>query len=143
AAVNGTMTRALELDDVSEAALMHTTATVVPAALAAAQAAGRPVDGRELLTAIAIGIDLCNRLATAALFHPERPGGPRITSPTYRIGVYAAAAVAAKLWGYDEEGIVRAMGLAHGQVSGGQQGIWDRSLAVRVQQGLCAQSGVF
>ena len=49
--VNGIMARALELDDVSEQALIHTTASVVPAALAAAEYLSEPVDGKRLITA--------------------------------------------------------------------------------------------
>lgn len=142
AAANSVMCRALDFDDVSERALMHTTASVVPAALAAAQSAGRPVTGREFLTAIAVGIDLANRMSLAGLAARLPSSGPRLIAPTFLVSVFAAAAAACSIWKLDARTVVHALGLAHSQASGNQQATFDGTLAVRVQQGLSTGAGV-
>lgn len=142
-AVNGTMCRALELDDVSETALIHTTATVVPVALAAAEYLDVPVTGERLLTAIAVGIDVANRLSLAPIHAVDGENyRPRGMSYTYQVGTFAGAATAANLWGLDETATLHALGLAYSQAAGNQQCLIDGALAVRVQQGLSASSGV-
>src|SRR6185369_3975802 len=62
ALVNATMARALELDEVHEQALVQSTATIVPVALAAAERWGQ-TSGKELIAAVAVGLDVCCRLA--------------------------------------------------------------------------------
>lgn len=141
--VNGTMCRALELDDVSEQALIHTTASVVPAALAAAEYLTEPVDGKRLITAVAVGVDVANRLSLAPNHAMDGPNyRPRGMSYTYQIGTFAAAAAVASLWGFDEQTTLHAFGLAYSQAAGNQQCLLDGALSVRVQQGLSASSGV-
>lgn len=142
-AVNGTMCRALELDDVSEQALIHTSATVVPVALAAAEYLDGPVGGERLLTAIAVGIDVANRLSLAPNHAMDGENyRPRGMSYTYQVGTFAAAATAASLWGFDTTTTLHALGLAYSQAAGNQQCLIDGALAVRVQQGLSASSGL-
>src|SRR6201999_1067115 len=124
--VNGTMCRALELDDVSEQALIHTTASVVPAALAAAEYLTEPVDGKRLITAIAVGVDVANRLSLAPNHAMDGPNyRPRGMSYTYQIGTFAAAAAVANLWGLDERTTLHAFGLAYSQAAGNQQCLLD------------------
>src|ERR1700730_19396860 len=62
ALVNGTMARALEIDEVHEKALLHSAASLVPIALAVADETGR-VSGREMLTALVLGMDLAARFS--------------------------------------------------------------------------------
>jgi 2-methylcitrate dehydratase PrpD len=141
--VNSTMCRALELDDVSEQALIHTTASVVPGAIAAAEYLDEPVDGRRLLTAVAVGIDVANRLSLAPNHAMDGPNyRPRGMSYTYQIGTFATAAAIANLWGFDELTTLHAFGLAYSQAAGNQQCLLDGALAVRVQQGLSGAAGV-
>jgi 2-methylcitrate dehydratase PrpD len=141
--INGTMCRALELDDVSEQALIHTTASVVPAALAAAEYLSEPVDGKRLITAVAVGVDVANRLSLAPNHAMDGPNyRPRGMSYTYQIGTFAAAAAVANLWGFDALTTLHAFGLAYSQAAGNQQCLLDGALSVRVQQGLSSASGV-
>ena len=142
ALVNATLARALELDDVHEKALVHATATVVPVALAVAEQAG-PVDGREFLASVVMGIDLACRLSMAPVISL---GGteyePRSMSYTYQTGTLAGSLVAARLAGLDREGMADAFGNGYSQCAGNLQGLAEGSVMVRVQQGLAASSAV-
>jgi len=142
ALVNATLARALEIDDVHEVGLTHSTATMVPVALAVADHMGG-TSGRDLLTAIAMGIDLGVRLSMAPI---TDLGGaeyrPRSMSRTYQTGTLAGSLVAARLAGLDLERTKDAFGNAYSQCAGNLQGLAEGSLTVRVQQGICAQSAV-
>lgn len=143
AVANGAACRALETDDVHEQGVIHVTATVVPAAIAAAQAANHPVTGRELLGAIALGSDAAVRMSLAACpLDSWEGGGIRGMSTTYQVGTFASALTAARLWRLSYEQVVHAMGYAYSLASGNQQATYDGGLAIRVQQGLSAGSGL-
>ncbi|MEE8489422.1 MAG: MmgE/PrpD family protein, partial [Acidimicrobiia bacterium] len=64
ALVNGTMAHALDFDDTHLPSVLHPSASVVPAALAVAEAEGSA--GADVASAIAIGIELTCRLGMAA-----------------------------------------------------------------------------
>jgi 2-methylcitrate dehydratase PrpD len=142
ALLNATLARALELDDVHETALVHATATMVPVALAVAEQVGG-VDGRQFLTAVAMGVDLACRLSMAPVISL---GGneyqPRAMSYTYQTGTLAGSLVAARLAGLDRRGLTDAFGNAYSQCAGYLQGLAEGSLMVRVQQGLAASAAV-
>jgi len=63
ALLNGTMAHALDFDDTHLPSVLHPSASVVPAALAAAELSG--ASGPELLDAIAVGIEVTCRLGMA------------------------------------------------------------------------------
>lgn len=63
ALANAAMGRALDYDDVHEAAMCHTMVGVVPAALAVAEAVG--ASGREFLAAVAAGAEVEVRIGLA------------------------------------------------------------------------------
>ena len=125
-----------------EIGLTHSTATMVPVASAVADRSGA-VTGRELLTAVAVGIDLGVRLSMAPV---TDLGGsayqPRSMSRTYQTGTLAGSLVAARLTGLDVEVSKDAFGNAYSQCAGNLQGLAEGTLTVRVQQGVCAQSAV-
>ncbi len=73
ALVNSALTRAMELDDVHEKALVHATATTVPVALAVAEQSGG-ISGRRFVDAVTLGNDIACRLAIAL----DMPLGERI-----------------------------------------------------------------
>jgi 2-methylcitrate dehydratase PrpD len=142
ALVNATLARALELDDVHERALVHSTATVVPVALAVAEQVGG-VDGREFLTTVAMGIDLICRLSMAPVISLGGEAySPRSMSYTYQTGTLVGSLVAARLAGLDEEGVADAFGNAYSQCAGNLQSLAEGSLMVRIQQGLAASAAV-
>ena len=61
--LNGTMAHACDFDDTHAMAVVHAGITVIPACLAIAERRGG-VTGKELITAVASGIDLSCRLGT-------------------------------------------------------------------------------
>ncbi|MCC3266943.1 MmgE/PrpD family protein [Arthrobacter gengyunqii] len=61
--VNGVLAHSLDYDDTHLPSVLHPSASVIPAVLAAAQAAGK--DGRETIAAIAVGLEICVRLGMA------------------------------------------------------------------------------
>lgn len=134
---NSTMARALDLDDVYEAAINHVTCSVLPAALAMAEQTGR-LSGLELIAAVALGRDLICRLGLANLNTAHERG----RSQTYQYNTFAAAAVAGRYLGLGIEEMVAALGLAYGQGLSNRQGVIDGSMSVRVHQGLCTQLGL-
>lgn len=135
--VNGTMGRARDFDDVHEKAVLHPSVSVIPATLAAAELIGG-VDGRDFITAVALGVDLTCRLGMAPRTGPNISG----MSTTWQCGTFGAAAAAGKVIGLDYGKLMEAMGIAYGQASGNQQAIAEGSTAVRVQQGLTTWAGI-
>jgi 2-methylcitrate dehydratase PrpD len=134
---NATMSRALDLDDVYEEAIVHVTASVLPAALAMAEKTGQ-VSGRELITTVALGRDLICRMALANL----NVDGERGRSMSYQFNTFASAAVTGRYLELDLDQIVAAFGLAYGQGLSNRQGVIDGTMSVRVHQGFTAHLGV-
>lgn len=118
ALVNGTLAHSLDYDDTHLPSVLHPSASIVPAALAVAQAAGR--DGRQLTAAIAVGLEICVRLGMAGYDREARNNtyfdrGQHATSICGTIGAAAGAAV---LLGLDADGVTHAIGLAASMAGG-------------------------
>jgi 2-methylcitrate dehydratase PrpD len=139
ALVNAAMARSLEIADVHEPALMYTTATMLPVALAVAEAHPR-CSGAELVTAVTLGIDVAARLGRAP--HLSDEANQRPMSHTFQMGGLGAAVVAGKLQGLSAEGLRNAMGIAYSQCAGNQQSIHEGALTAAVQQGITASTGI-
>jgi 2-methylcitrate dehydratase PrpD len=133
---NGVMARALDICDHIQPGL-HTGSAPIPAALAAAELAGG-CTGKDLLAAVAAGTALSLRLNKFMTDH-EYDG----LDPTCVCSVFSAAAAASKLLHLTGEQTLHALALAFNRSGGGNlQNHIDGSLAVRVTEGWCAQSGV-
>jgi 2-methylcitrate dehydratase PrpD len=89
---NGAMAHALDYEDAFDAAPAHPNASLIPAALAVAQAVA-PVSGERFLTAMAVGCDLACRLALSAGSGLEEGGW----YPPPIFGAFGAVAAAAHL----------------------------------------------
>ena len=140
--VNATVSRALELDDVHERALLHPTVATAPIALSVAEH-DRRIDGRRLLTALVAGQETMCRLGLAPEYHVSGPGHrPRGWSFTYQCGIVGGALVAALLRDFDGRRTLDALGNAYTALAGNQQAIQEAVLAIRVQQGVAAQTAV-
>jgi 2-methylcitrate dehydratase PrpD len=135
--VNGTMGRARDFDDVHEKAVLHPSVSVIPAALAVAELCGG-INGRDFITAVALGVDLTCRLGMAPRTGPNISG----MSTTWQCGTFGAAVAAGKVMGLNHESLMNAMGIAYSQASGNQQIIAEGSTVVRVQQGLTTWAGI-
>ena len=137
ALVNGAASRARDIDEVHEAAVMHSMATVLPVCLAVAEWKGG-VPGRELIPAIVAGVDIMTRMGISLDNSPNVSG----ISSTWQLGTFGAAAAAGRLLGLDETGIVSALGSAACMAAGNQQPIIEGTMLVRVMQGITAQNGM-
>lgn len=112
ALVNGVAGHALDFDDSLPALRGHPTATVLPAALAAAEQTG--AGGAELLAAFAAGVEVAARVGVL-LGEDHYARGWHATAT---VGCIGAAAAAARLLGLDADATARAMGLAGVQAAG-------------------------
>ena len=123
-----------EFDCVHDAAVIHPFTTALPVALAAAEAKGG-VTGRELLTAVALGIDVSCSIGIASR-SPMRHFRPGTT------GAFGAVAAAGKLLGFDEETLANAMGILYSQISGTLQPHHEGSVVNSMQTGFNARAAV-
>src|SRR5262245_18444746 len=110
--VNGVFGHALDFDDVHASVHGHPSTTMVPAAIAAGEAAG--ASGRDVLAAYAVGLEVGGKLGVA-LGNGHYQRGWHATATT---GVFASAAVAARLLGLDVAQLRNALGLAASQAAG-------------------------
>lgn len=109
---NGTLAHALDFDDTHLPSVLHPSASIVPAALAAGQACA--ADGARVVRAVAVGDEICVRLGMAG-YDPELGNsvfferGLHATSICGAIGAAAAVGVVLDL---DEERLGHAMAVA-------------------------------
>jgi 2-methylcitrate dehydratase PrpD len=135
AMVNSAMARARDYMDEHYELSTCSAVTVVPTALAVAEQVGK-VDGRTLITAVALGMDVMIRMAGA---WKEKSSGWSLPAV---LGYFGAAATAGKLLGLDAAQLSNAFGIAHAQSSGNHQSAIDGALTKRLSSGLAAQGGV-
>ncbi|OGA44765.1 MAG: hypothetical protein A3F74_19950 [Betaproteobacteria bacterium RIFCSPLOWO2_12_FULL_62_58] len=133
--INGMSASALDYDSIGRGAAVHINIAVLPAALAIAQK--QHASGRDFLSALVIGSDLVYRLGVAA----ERPN--RGFHYTATLGVFGAAAAAARLLGFDAGATQHALGIAFFQAAGTQQANIQPSLCKRMLSAFAARSGVY
>jgi 2-methylcitrate dehydratase PrpD len=95
----------------------------LPAALAAAERAGG-VSGRELLAALAAGVELTARL-NLAMVGGRPPGAPTLALDGQLFGYFGAAAAAARILRLDASRMHSALGLALMQAAGTMQVVLD------------------
>jgi 2-methylcitrate dehydratase PrpD len=136
ALVNGALAHGIDFDDTHQEAVVHVSASVVPAALAAAEAAD--ADGPAFLGAMAVGLETAVRLGLVApgAFHA------RGFHPTGVCGAFAAALVAGKLLDLDAARLASALGLANSVAAGSMEFLTDGSWAKRLHAGWAAHGGM-
>src|SRR3982074_1245655 len=100
ALLNGALGHSLDFDDTHADSSLHPSAPVVPAAFAIGELVGG--SGRDVLTAVVAGYEVCCRLGNALdpTSHYKRGFHPTATA-----GTYGAAAAAAKLFGLSKDRI--------------------------------------
>ncbi len=128
--LNGANSHMLDYDDLGSG---HVSVAIVPVALAVAEKVGG-IGGRELLTAVAAGIDIHTRIYPCN--NNEEWDVNQKFSQTQSIGYISGAAVAARLLQLTQEQAINALGLAYQQVSGAHQ----RHLGMHA--GWCGQGAV-
>lgn len=137
ALLNGATAHSLDFDDTHAPGSIHPGATVIPAALAAAEMSG--ADGSTFLTAIVAGYDVTCRLSMA--LGPSKQYA-RGFHPTATCGVYGAAAAAGRVFGLSPDQITSAFGLAGSQAAGSLQFLANGGWNKRWQAGASAANGL-
>ena len=137
ALANGTLAHSLDFDDTHAAGSLHSSAPIVPAALAAAEMTG--ASGKDLIAACVAGYEVQIRLALALNPSDHYDRG---FHPTATCGVFGAAAAVAKLLGLDVSGVEHAFGLALSQAAGSMQFLADGAWTKRSHVGQAASNGL-
>ena len=136
ALLNASMGHALDFDDTLDTGgSIHPGVSVLASVLAVADRMGG-VSGRDLLLAVALGLDISCRIAFASTLD-------RGWHRTAAIGVFGATAAAGKLLGLSPEQMLNAFGIAYSHAAGNRQCILDGALTKRMQAGQAASAGVF
>ncbi|HUZ23299.1 MAG TPA: MmgE/PrpD family protein [Streptosporangiaceae bacterium] len=140
--VNGVLAHSLDYDDTHLPSVLHPSASVVPAALAAGQAAG--ADGRSVIAAVAAGLEVCVRVGMAGYDPQTRNStffdhGQHATSI---VGALGAAVSAGLLLGLDAAGVTHALGIAASMASGIIEANRTGGTVKRMHCGWAAHAGV-
>ena len=136
ALLNASMGHALDFDDTLDTGgSIHPGVSLLASVLATADSLGG-VSGRDVLLAVALGLDVSCRIALASTLD-------RGWHRTAAIGVFGATAAAGKLMGLTAEQMLHAFGIAYSHAAGNRQCILDGALTKRMQAGQAASAGVF
>jgi len=137
ALLNGTQVQGFELDDVHRKAVLHVGAVTLPALIAVAESHAQ-LSGRDFLTAAVAGYEIGPRVGLC--MGPEHIGQGWHSGAT--VGIFSAAAGAARALSLDADKTVHALGIAGTQSSGliaAQYG----AMVKRMHAGRAAQSGLY
>ena len=142
ALVNGTLAHSLDFDDTHLPSVLHPSSSVIPAALAVAEAQGAPATA--LLDAAAAGIEVAVRLGMGGY---DRELGNSVffergQHATSICGAVGAAVAAAAVGGLDQAGIAHAAGIAASMGAGLLEANRTGGTVKRVHCGWAAHSGV-
>jgi len=137
ALLNGALGHSLDFDDTHADSSLHPSAPVVPAAFAVGEITH--ASGRDVLTAIVAGYEVCCRLGNAL---DPTSHYARGFHPTATAGTYGAAAAASKLYGLSKEQIISAFGVSGSQAAGSLQFLVNGAWNKRYQVGAAAMNGV-
>lgn len=134
AIVNAYLIHCLEFDCINEAAVIHPMATILGAVSAEADRR-KDVSGKDLLTAVTVGVDSSGVLGVSSnsemrFFRPSTAGA------------FGATAAIAKLRGFDVETLMNAFGAIYGQISGTLQPHKEGSPVLGMQIGFCARGAI-
>jgi 2-methylcitrate dehydratase PrpD len=137
ALVNGTQVQGFELDDVHRAGVLHVGAVVLPALIPLTELK-TGMSGREFLTAAVAGYEIGPRVGLC--MGPEHIAQGWHSGAT--LGVFSAAAGAARGLGLDVDKTVHALGLAGTQAAGLMAAQYG-AMVKRMHAGRSAQSGLY
>jgi 2-methylcitrate dehydratase PrpD len=130
---NGVLIGAFECEPLTGS---HASGTVLPAALAVCER--ERLDGSAFLTALAVGFEVSARIARTAVgletvrgFHNPGTQGP-----------FGAAAAVGKLYGFDEDRLTDALGIAGSSSAGLLEFAWSGGDTKRLHLGRACQLGL-
>jgi aconitate decarboxylase len=136
ALANGTQVQGFELDDVHRQGVLHVGAVVLPALVAVAEL--RRMSGREFLASAVAGYEIGPRVGLC--MGPEHIGQGWHSGAT--LGVFSAAAGAARGLRLDSDRTVHALGIAGTQASGLMAAQYG-AMVKRMHAGRASQSGLY
>lgn len=136
ALVNGTRCHALDYDDTHPDSVVHVSAAVTPAALAAGESSR--ASGADVLAGIVAGNEVSTRIGAvgAGRFHA------RGFHPTGVVGVFGATVAVARVYGLDAVTTAHALGLAGSMAGGLLEFLSDGAQTKPLHPGLAAQSAL-
>jgi 2-methylcitrate dehydratase PrpD len=133
ALANGAMIGAFEAEPVTGA---HSSGTVFPAVLAVCER--EHLSGKAFFTALILGTEVSGRIQRTAVglesdrgFHNPGTQGP-----------FGAALAFGKLFNFDEQTLVNAMGIAGSSAGGLLEFVWDGANTKRIHLGRACQLGI-
>ncbi len=131
---NGYQIHNSEFDCVHEAAVLHPMTVVLAATMAFAEREG-DVSGRDLVTAMVLGVDIACHLGVASTSRMQffRPA---------TAGAMAAAAGIGKCRGFGPDRLVDAFSIAYGQLCGTMQAHTEGSILLGMQIGFNARNAI-
>ncbi|MGH9839803.1 MAG: MmgE/PrpD family protein, partial [Blastocatellia bacterium] len=140
--VNGTLAHSLDFDDTHLPSVLHPSASIIPAVLAAGQAI--QAGSRRVIEAAAVGYEMCIRSGMAGY---DRTLGNSVFfergwHATSICGTLGAAAATAKLYGLDAAGIGHAIGIAASMGSGVIEANRTGGSVKRLHCGWAAHAGI-
>jgi 2-methylcitrate dehydratase PrpD len=134
ALANGYTAHLEDYDDTHFPTVVHPTAPTLPAAFALGEEAG--ASGRDLINAVALGIEVCCRVCLAVYpWHYDE--GWHITGT---MGVFGGATAAARICGFDADHTVTTLGIAGTQAAGVREAFG--TMTKPMHPGRAAQAGV-
>jgi len=137
ALVNGTQVQGFELDDVHREGILHVGAVTLPALVAMAETHAQ-LSGKDFITAALAGYEIGPRVGLCmGLQHIGQGWHSGAT-----VGVFAAAAAAARALALDAEKTMHALGIA-GTQSSGLMAAQYGAMVKRMHAGRAAQSGLY
>ena len=124
-----------EFDCVHEQAVVHPMAVLLSATMAHVERAGG-VDGKALIAALALGVDVACHIGVGSkaglkFFRPATAGG------------FAATAAIGKLMGFDAATLVNAFGITYSQSCGTMQAHTEGSMLLGMQIGFNARNAIY
>jgi 2-methylcitrate dehydratase PrpD len=142
ALMNGTLAHILDFDDTHLPSILHPSASVVPASLAVAEEVGANSD--QLLRAVAVGIEISNRIGMAS-YLPSVGNSiffEKGFHATSICGTIASAASAGILYGLSSDGIASAMGIGASMGAGIIEANRTGGTVKRIHCGWAAHAGI-
>ncbi len=133
---NGMLCHGLDFDDTHPEAICHVSSVIVPAALAAAEAAS--ANGKDLLAAMIAGNEIVARIGMAAPAAFHRRG----FHPTSVCGVFGATTAAGRIARLPAGKLAHALGIAGSLASGIFEYLADGSQTKPIHAGWAAQAGL-
>ncbi|MED5578410.1 MAG: MmgE/PrpD family protein [Nitrospinota bacterium] len=138
ALVNGGVSHAIEMDDVTTRSSLHPGVSVMPSSLAVSEAHCR--NPKRLIEAIVAGYEVTNRIGNAVNAKSHYARG---FHPTATCGTFASSITASKLLGQSFDKMANALAIAGSQASGSMQFLDNGAWTKRFHPGWSAHSGIY